>query len=69
MIHRCHWPGCLEVVPPRMWGCQTHWYELPKYLRDKIRKHYRPGQEIDKQVSIGYIDAAREVQRLIKAHR
>ena len=66
--HYCHWPGCGEQVPPAMWGCKDHWYSLPKYLRDKIWKTYRPGQEIDMRPSREYIKAAREVQNWILKH-
>jgi hypothetical protein len=48
-----------------MWGCKTHWFALPKYLRDKIWATYRPGQEITKTPSLEYIAAAREVQEWI----
>jgi len=34
--HTCHWPGCNKEVPPAMWGCKTHWFSLPKRLRDRI---------------------------------
>jgi len=29
MSHHCHWPGCIREVPPKMWGCSTHWFRLP----------------------------------------
>ena len=48
-----------------MWGCQPHWYRLPKALRDRIWQTYRPGQEISKTPSRDYIAAAREVQEWI----
>jgi hypothetical protein len=48
-----------------MWGCRSHWYALPRELRDKIWTAYRPGQEIDKRPSPEYIAIAREVQEWI----
>ena len=48
-----------------MWGCQPHWYRLPKALRDRIWQTYRPGQEISKTPSRDYVAAAREVQEWI----
>ena len=60
--HSCHWPGCEANVPPAMWGCRKHWYALPKYLRDKIWRTYRAGQEKALTPSDAYIDAANEVQ-------
>ena len=69
MKHTCHWPGCNKVVPPKMWGCKDHWFKLPKRLRNLIWKHYRPGQEITKDPSPGYIAAALEVQTWIQENR
>jgi hypothetical protein len=63
--HECHWPGCREPVPPAMWGCRRHWYALPKDLRDRIWRAYRPGQEIDLTPSAAYIAVAREAQAWI----
>jgi hypothetical protein len=64
--HTCHWPGCQKSVPPAMWGCKTHWFRLPKRLRDLIWATYRPGQEIRKTPSTAYIKAATEVQEWIR---
>jgi len=66
--HGCHWPGCDRQVPPARWGCKTHWFRLPKELRDKIWKAYQPGQEITGKPSEAYLDAAREVQAWIAEH-
>ena len=65
MSHTCHWPGCAKAVPPAMWGCRTHWFTLPKYLRDRIWLTYKRGQEITKTPSAAYIEAAKDVQRWI----
>ena len=66
--HHCHWPGCYAAVPPAMWGCKRHWFALPKGLRDKVWRTYRPGQEITKTPSKEYIAVAREVQDWIAAN-
>lgn len=66
MIHTCHWPNCPIEVPPKMWGCRKHWFMLPKGLRDLIWQTYVPGQEITKNLSREYIDAALKVQAWIK---
>ena len=66
MAHTCHWPGCPVEVPPKMWGCKTHWFMLPKKLRDWIWATYRPGQEITKDPSEDYMDAANAVQDWIR---
>lgn len=66
--HACHWPGCQKQVPPAMWGCRAHWFSLPKSIRDRIWRAYRPGQEVDMQPSEEYLSAALEAQRWIKEH-
>lgn len=63
--HHCHWPGCNKQVPPAMWGCKGHWFALPKHLRDRIWKAYRPGQEQDQRPSADYVTVAREAQAWI----
>lgn len=67
--HECHWPGCNAQVPPAMWGCKTHWFMLPKRLRDKIWATYKIGQEVTMSPSREYVEAAREVQEWIKENR
>lgn len=64
--HTCHWPGCMKQVPPAMWGCKTHWFKLPKHLRDAVWAAYEPGQEATMDVSSEYLDVADEVQKWIK---
>lgn len=61
-VHHCHWPGCRIPVAPRLWGCKKHWMMLPKHLRDLIWATYRPGQEITKDPSREYMNAAKLVQ-------
>ncbi len=63
--HTCHWPDCNKQVPPAMWGCKTHWFKLPKRLRDEIWLTYEPGQEVDMSPSSDYLDAADEVEKWI----
>ena len=64
--HHCHWPGCEAQVPPAMWGCRSHWFRLPKRLRDRIWNTYVPGQEVDMSPSEEYLKIADEVQQWIK---
>lgn len=66
--HKCHWPSCDRQVPPAMWGCETHWFMLPKSLRDRVWSTYRPGQERDMSPSEEYLAVANEVQRWIREH-
>lgn len=68
MTHSCHWPGCNQAVPPAMWGCRRHWFTLPKPLRDRIWKTYRPGQERTKDPSPEYLAAAAGVQQWIRSY-
>lgn len=63
----CHAYECDVPVPPKMFACKAHWFALPKPLRDEIWRTYRPGQEIDKQPSGDYMDAAREATRFLMA--
>lgn len=64
--HRCHWPGCMSVVPPKLWGCKAHWYTLPQEIRERIWASYRPGQEITKSPSREYIKATRAAKKWIE---
>ena len=66
--HHCHWPGCNAQVPPAMWGCRTHWYMLPKYLRTRIWLTYEIGQEVNMAPSREYLAVAREVEQWIKTN-
>ena len=66
--HTCHWLSCNVAVPPRLWGCKTHWFMLPPQLRSRIQAAYHPGQEIDKKPSREYLDAAQAVQDWIRQH-
>lgn len=67
IVHTCHWPTCKKAVAPKLWGCVTHRYFLPKRLRDKIWNTYVPGQEIRKDPSAAYLEVAQEVQAWIKS--
>lgn len=64
--HFCHWPGCGKEVPPARWGCAAHWYLLPLSLRTRIWNAYRPGQELAKDPSREYVEAATAVRHWIE---
>lgn len=66
--HHCHWPGCDKQVPPAMWGCRSHWFTLPDWLRARIWRTYRPGQETTMTPSVEYVAAAQAVQTWIAGH-
>lgn len=63
--HRCHATGCTVAVPPKMFMCRSHWYRLPKPLRDAIWAEYVPGQETRKDPTRAYLAAARECIRYL----
>jgi hypothetical protein len=69
MSHTCHAPGCDVPVPPKLFACKAHWFSLPKHLRDAIWRHYRPGQERDKNPSAAYVAAARAAQEYLAGVR
>jgi hypothetical protein len=56
--HTCHATGCIVAVPPKLFLCRAHWFQLPRQHRNAIWATYRPGQERDKQLSVAYLDAA-----------
>jgi hypothetical protein len=41
---------------------------LPEYLRAKLLRAYRPGQEIDKRPSPAYVDVAKEIRAWIATY-
>lgn len=65
MSHQCHATGCDVAVPPEMFMCKKHWYQLPKILRDDIWRYYRPGQCDDWKISHAYVQAAKRAVRFI----
>lgn len=56
--HLCHAQGCKTPVQPRMFMCRSHWFQLPRTMRDVIWATYVPGQEKRKDPSPEYLDAA-----------
>ena len=59
MAHTCHALGCMVEVPERTFMHREHLFMVPKTLRDAIWRHYRPGQEVTKDPSKAYIEAAK----------
>jgi len=57
-MHNCHAKGCGVPVDPKMFMCPKHWKDLPWRLRIDIWRHYRAGQEITKDPSDEYMEAA-----------
>lgn len=65
--HTCHATGCSTPVPPRMFMCRRDWYALTPAQRAAIWRTYRPGQEVTKDPSAEYLDAAREAIAYLEA--
>lgn len=38
--HDCPAPGCDKRVPFHILACKTHWYMIPKPVRDKLWREY-----------------------------
>jgi hypothetical protein len=38
--HYCPKSGCTKLVPRARFACATHWFQLPKDVRDGIWKAY-----------------------------
>lgn len=58
MGHVCHASGCNVSVPQRMLMCRRHWRMVPKPLQDRVWATYVHGQEIRKDPSDDYLEAA-----------
>jgi hypothetical protein len=67
--HPCHWPGCAAQIPPALWGCATHWRQIPAALKTKLLAAYHPGQENWREgaerPSRAYLEVAMEVRQWI----
>lgn len=53
--HHCHAYQCETVVHPKYLMCPKHWGMVPRKIQLLVWKLYRPGQEVDKQPSDGYL--------------
>lgn len=57
--HLCHARGCQVSVPPRMLMCKPHWSRVPAELQRAVWREYTPGQEMSKDPTPAYLEAAR----------
>lgn len=57
--HTCHATNCTAPVEPKYLMCRKHWAMVPANLQTQVQQLYRPGQEVDKNPSPGYLNAAR----------
>ncbi len=67
MTHLCHAHACSTPVQPAMFMCRSHWFKVPKPLRDAIWETYRRGQEDDKRPSDAYLKNASEAVKAVAA--
>jgi hypothetical protein len=45
MAHKCPVRGCTAVVSASLLACKTHWYALPRDMRDEVWAGYRARAE------------------------
>ncbi len=55
--HLCHAKNCTVPVPPHLLMCFKHWTMVPRNLQKLVWRHYRPGQEIEKNPTREYLQA------------
>ena len=56
--HTCHAKGCKELIPPALFMCPRHWKMVPADLQQRIWRLFKPGQELRKDPTPEYIEAA-----------
>jgi len=57
-VRTCHARCCTVPVPPELLMCRPHWSAVPRRLQRDVLANYRPGQCVDKDVSIAWLHAA-----------
>lgn len=60
MKHLCHAEHCSKEVPPKLLMCYRHWKMVPADLQILVWRYYRRGQELTKDPSREYLEAARQ---------
>ena len=66
MGHKCHAINCYRTVPPKMLMCRKHWFMVDPELRYRIWATYVPGQEITKDPSSEYLEAAKQAIKCVR---
>lgn len=64
-MHVCRWPGCSQSVSTKWWGCKSHWFMLPAYLRKRIYLTTAPGQACGERSPAEFAEADRAAQNWI----
>lgn len=44
-MNQCPHPDCKTQKPREQYACRSHWFSLPKNIRDKIWSGYRSSAE------------------------
>lgn len=57
--HHCIMSNCAQEIPANRLMCRPHWKMVPQELQRAVWKHYRPGQEVDRNLSCDYMIAAK----------
>lgn len=65
--HLCHAVGCTTPVPPRLLMCPRHWRMVPQALQVAVWANYSNGQEIRKNPTAEYIQAANNAIEAVAA--
>lgn len=63
--HECHALDCKCLVPPSMLMCAYHWRLVPEPLKKAVWRTYVAGQEIRKDSTDAYLDAAQDAIRAV----
>lgn len=45
-MNQCHYPGCTQMKPTKLYACRTHWFLLPKRIRDDIWRGFKYDAEL-----------------------
>ena len=65
-MHKCPTNGCNEKVPTKMLFCRTHWFMVPKTLRDAVWNEFRkqPGSDSHQMACQAAIEAVNDLVSL-----
>lgn len=66
LVHYCHADGCNIKIHPSLFMCKPHWLALPQEMKRNILDHYVKGQEVTKNPTREYIEAAQRAIRWTK---
>lgn len=65
--HTCHAEACVTHVPPSMFMCKSHWFTLPKALRDEVWDEYVFGQEDRMDPTSEYLEVTQRAIEFVAA--